>query len=352
MIASCKKKENKNPGMISGKLSNAANTSIYLARFDEKGEYLLDSTKTDDEGNFKMDNKAVEKDYYVLRTDPKNIIFLLIKAGESVEVTGDAKNVENTVTIKGSEDSQLIRELKKYDKNLSDSLFVIYTGYRDHRPELKDSMGVVMQRYFADRMEKYAKDFITKHPKSLVSLSAVMYLNQEQDLQVYDHLLTSIKSEYPDNKYVSAFEVVVNNLKKLPVGSKAPDINLTNSEGKQISLSSFKGKVVLIDFWASWCQPCRKENPHVVEIYRKYKNKNFEILGVSLDENQADWKAAIRKDRLAWPQVSDLKKWESGVVKSYQVEAIPFSVLVDKEGKIIAKGLTGNQLEEKLIEIL
>jgi thiol-disulfide isomerase/thioredoxin len=108
----------------------------------------------------------------------------------------------------------------------------------------------------------------------------------------------------------------------------------------------------LIDFWASWCGPCRKENPHITEMYRKFKDKNFEIFGVSLDDNLGAWREAIKKDHLTWPQVSELRKWDSGVVKNYQIEAIPFSVLIDKEGKIIAKGLSSDEIEEKLLELL
>ena len=349
---SCNRKPEKQQGTITGKLSNASAITVYLERFDDKGEYVLDSSRTDKEGNFKLKNVAAEKDYYVLRTDPSNLVFLLLEKGDNIIVNGDAKQLEGSYSVSGSEDSELIKALKKYDSHLSDSLNTIYSGLRDTMPDKKDSAGAELQKYYSATMETFAKDFILKHSNSLVALSASKYLDQQKDMQVYEDLLASLAKIYPESKYVKDFESMVGDLKKLPVASMAPEIKMNTPEGKSLTLSSFKGKVVLIDFWASWCGPCRKENPHVVEMYRKFKNKNFEIFGVSLDKNLNEWKDAVRKDGIKWPQVSDLKMWDSEVVKTYLIEAIPYTVLIDKEGKIIAKGLTGTELEQKLIEVL
>ena len=133
---------------------------------------------------------------------------------------------------------------------------------------------------------------------------------------------------------------------------QAPDLLMNDVNGKQISISSFKGKYLLVDFWASWCGPCRQENPNVVAAYNKFKGKNFEILGVSLDKNEAAWKKAIVNDKLIWPQMSDLKEWQSVAVSTYQFNGIPFNVLIDPQGKIIASSLKGEILEQKLAEVL
>jgi peroxiredoxin len=138
------------------------------------------------------------------------------------------------------------------------------------------------------------------------------------------------------------------------VGKQAPEFALPDVNGKEIKLSSFRGKYLLIDFWASWCKPCRIENPNVVKAYGKYRNKNFEILGVSLDRpgGKDEWIKAIKHDNLSWPQVSDLSFWDSPVVPLYGVEGIPFNVLLDPQGKVISQGLHGEQLEAKLSEVL
>jgi peroxiredoxin len=136
------------------------------------------------------------------------------------------------------------------------------------------------------------------------------------------------------------------------IGDIAPDIFLPNPQGKMISLSSLKGKYVLIDFWASWCAPCRQENPNVVRMYQTYKDKGFEIYGVSLDQDKDAWIDAIQRDGLTWAQVSDLNGWRAAPAQTFGVRAIPATVLLDKEGKIIARDLRGEELEQKLKEVI
>ena len=136
------------------------------------------------------------------------------------------------------------------------------------------------------------------------------------------------------------------------VGKQAPEITLPDTEGNTVKLSSYRGKYVLVDFWASWCGPCRQENPNVVEAFKKYSNKNFTILGVSLDLKKAAWEKAIVADNLNWTHVSDLKQWSSIVVPLYGIEGIPFNVLINPEGKVIAENLRGEALDQKLSEVL
>jgi peroxiredoxin len=140
-------------------------------------------------------------------------------------------------------------------------------------------------------------------------------------------------------------------INRIGIGAQAPEIELPNPDGDTTSLSSLKGKYVLVDFWASWCHPCRVENPHLVNVYEKYHSQGFEIFQVSLDKKKSAWVEAIEKDRLDWIHVSDLKYWNSAPAKLYQVQSIPANFLVDKQGKIIAKNLRGEQLEAELSKI-
>jgi peroxiredoxin len=144
---------------------------------------------------------------------------------------------------------------------------------------------------------------------------------------------------------------MVENMKKLAIGSPAPEIALPDPDGNVVPLSSLRGKYVLVDFWAKWCGPCRRENPNIVRAYNKYKDKGFTVYGVSLDRTREDWLQGIREDGLTWTHVSDLKFWQSEAARTYNINAIPFSLLLDPNGIIIAKNLRGEALEKKLSEV-
>ena len=160
-------------------------------------------------------------------------------------------------------------------------------------------------------------------------------------------------AEFPDDPKSTHFQAQVNQLGNALIGSKAPELELESPSGKKLKLSSLKGKVVLIDFWASWCGPCRRENPAVVKMYGEYKNKGFEIFSVSLDKDKAKWEEAIKADQLSWDNhVSDLQGWQSPAAKLYGVTAIPKTFLLGKDGTIIAKDLRGEALEKKIGEVL
>jgi peroxiredoxin len=178
-------------------------------------------------------------------------------------------------------------------------------------------------------------------------------LNPEEEYVFLDSLSQSFEKQMPESKYVKEFKTKLAQYKNVvTVGQAAPEISLNNPEGKAVSLSSLRGKYVLIDFWASWCGPCRQENPNVVRMYNKFKGKNFEIFGVSLDKSKEKWLEAIQKDALSWVHVSDLQYWQSAGAQAYGVQSIPATFLIDPTGKVIAKNLRGQALETKLTEIL
>src|SRR6185436_13640418 len=171
-------------------------------------------------------------------------------------------------------------------------------------------------------------------------------------IDVYVTVADKATKAWPNSNHVKDFAGMVTKSKAISIGSVAPEIALPNPEGQIVKLSSLRGKYVLIDFWAKWCGPCRRENPNVVRAYHKFKSKGFEIYSVSLDRSKADWVQAIKEDGLEWTHVSDLKYFDCAAAKEYNVNAIPFSILLDKDGKILAKNLRGPALDQKLTEVL
>ncbi len=214
------------------------------------------------------------------------------------------------------------------------------------------------EKYDAIRKEEKASllAFVKANTASPVALDALQQYagSMPDDVKEIEGLLHSFAAPVQNSVGGKAFAKTINGWKNTAIGAQAPEFAQNDTEGKPVKLTDFRGKYVLIDFWASWCGPCRAENPHVVKAYEKYKSKNFEILGVSLDEptGRAAWLKAIEDDKLTWTQVSDLKFWDNEAAKLYGVRGIPQNFLLDPKGKIIARNLRGDALEAKLAEVL
>jgi peroxiredoxin len=215
-------------------------------------------------------------------------------------------------------------------------------------------------------VNKYSLDFLkTANDPTLIGFilnwASLGFTQQQFEQNLYNY-----QKKYPDNEVLADMKKKYDLQKALAqqetqqqqsmasswIGKQAPELDLPDVTGKTVPLASFKGKYLLVDFWASWCGPCRAENPNVVKAYGEFKNKNFAILGVSLDKDKQSWQQAVKEDRLEWAQVSDLKEWNSKAVGIYQFQGIPFNVLIDPDGKVISQELRGPALEDKLKQVL
>jgi thiol-disulfide isomerase/thioredoxin len=347
---------------LKGKLENSHGEAIYLQQLLPTGIKDLDTATIDDKGEFIVTAPITELGFYRLKITDKNYATFIFNADEKVKITGDATNIGTTYTVEGSADSKLFWEINKasiknYGKRDSlQKLFQNFASSVQMDSVRLDSMSNALEKPFTALIAEhnnYLKDFIEKHATSMASLAAIQQLTPEEFPDTYKKLDAEIYKKYPNSAYIKAFHESVAKQNQLAVGTPAPEISMNTPEGKPLPLSSLKGKFVLVDFWASWCGPCRMENPNLVNAYKKYVAKGFDIYSVSLDKDADKWKQAIQKDGLIWKNhVSDLKYWQSPVVQLYNFNSIPTNVLIDKKGNIIAKNLRGEELEKKLAEIL
>jgi len=346
---------------LSGTLSNTAGgETIYLEELSPVGKALLDSATLDDKGNFAFTHTAPSAGFYRVKVNEANFAMLVLDSTQKIKLAADIKDLGNTYKVEGSPDTKVFldfNELGKVIQVRSDSLqraFQAAMGVIKMDSLKVDSLNNVFEPVYMNMMlghQESVADIVSKNSSSLASLAGIQQLDPDKYLDVYKKVYADLSAKFPGSKYLDKLRQDIDSYSKVAGGNAAPDFTFNTPEGKPLALSSFRGKVVLVDFWASWCGPCRKENPNVVRLYKKYHDKGFEVLGVSLDESKEKWIAAIKKDGLIWNHVSDLKGWSSQACALYGIEAIPFTILLDKEGKIIAKSLRGRALEDKLEEL-
>jgi thiol-disulfide isomerase/thioredoxin len=346
---------------LKGTLSNAAgNEMLYLEELAPSGKRVLDSTQVDAKGNFAFTHSSPTPGFYRVKVNEANFAMLVLDSTQKVTLTADIKDMGNTYKAEGSADTKIFLDMNELGKDIqmrTDSLqraFQASMGVIQMDSTKVDSLNRVFEPIYMRMVEEHQRrisEVVAKNTSSLAALAGIQQLDPEKYMEIYKRVYDDLSGKMPGSKYLDRLKQEIDSYSKLMSGTVAPDFTFPTPEGKPLALSSFKGKIVLVDFWASWCGPCRKENPNVVRMYNKYHKKGFEILGVSLDEDKERWVAAIKKDGLVWPHVSDLKGWQSEACRLYGIDAIPFTILLDKEGKIIAKSLRGAALEQKLEEL-
>lgn len=342
------------PVHITGQFKNLIAGKVNLVYSGQDANSLCQSVIAND-GSFSLDCSIQQTDIYKIQFEQGMYITLILQPGDEINLSANVADLVNTLNITGSDQSANIyiieKQLRQFKTKL-DSVNNIYSQRVKSNPA-DPELNVLISKYheMEQQQSSFLISFITQNNGSLACLFFIDKLPIEENFEVYKNLDENLYKKYPDNSFVQSFHTRVQNAAKLAAGAVAPEISLPDPDGKIVNLSSLRGKIVLVDFWASWCGPCRRENPNMVKIYNAYNSKGFEIFGVSLDKTKEAWTKGIADDKLIWTHVSDLKFWQSEAAKAYNVTAVPYTVLLDREGKIIAKGLRGQELEKKLEEL-
>lgn len=375
-LVSCKDQPSQKEFEVNGTIGNNTAKMIYLEQIPvaTMQPVTVDSAIIGKDGKFLLKTEANEATVYNLRLD-RGVYPIASVINDTSKVTVNATlSKENSLfaenyEVKGSRASQKMKDFMYAFNGMLQAIFY-NSRHADslQKSEAADSILAILQderTKIASNLKNLTLESIGSSGNPALTMFELGYYqstanNPAFQLEAFNNdevskIVDEVAGKFPSHKGVELVKKSLDEQMQKPggwVGQPAPEISLPDINGKEIKLSSFRGKYVLVDFWASWCGPCRQENPNVVMAFNKLKNKNFTVFGVSLDEEKDAWVNAIQKDGLTWTQVSDLKYWNSIAVSLYHIDGIPYNVLVDPKGMIIAENLRGSRLETKLEEVL
>lgn len=358
-LAACNTKKEGKTFVVNGTVKNSTASMVYLQESPAgTAPVIIDSARLGKDGSFELEATGKEESIYSLKLNGGDYPFaVLINDSRKITVNADLMNASDPYTVSGSKASQGMID---YDKTTMVRAKEIYNLSRQIDSLQKSgAMDSVISGPFGAyerntaELKSYTSEFIQNASSPVLALYALgnyQRLSQQLGLQGYSNLeanelITQTADRFPQHAALA-------DLKKTIKPKQAPEFSQPDTSGKAVALSSFKGKYVLVDFWASWCRPCREENPNVVNAFNQYKDKNFTILGVSLDKSREAWLQAIKADGLTWTHVSDLQYWNNAAAALYDVRSIPYNVLLDPNGNIIGENLRGSELEKVLGKVL
>lgn len=334
-------------------IDNAPAGKVFLEKINGQNFVTKQTLDIENNSEFSFEGDLEGDDFYRVRFYDGKFFFLVLSP-KTIKVSADANDVFSTLKFEGSNDSQIFNDFVLENSKRTTKLQQMQAEYQQRMMAGDQTAQVEFQEKYNEIVienNQFLKDIIDNNLSSIIAPYLALSLDVEEHYAYLKDVSARI-SENQSNVYANNLSTMIGSVKALAIGEPAPEIELPDPNGNTLKLSDYKGKIVLIDFWASWCRPCRAENPNVVKMYSKYKNKDFEIFGVSLDKSKDAWVKAIENDGITWPQVSDLQFWNCAAAKTYQVKGIPQTYLIDKEGKILAKNLRGTALESKLAEVL
>ncbi|MDX1445008.1 TlpA disulfide reductase family protein [Lishizhenia sp.] len=342
---------------LSGTIFNLPNDTLYISQLMGRQYHDYDKAVADKNGNFSFSTDLPNPDYYVLRLGNHSHLNIIFRENDSIQVYGDGKNILFFSNIIGSPESTDMNDfLRTYEvfKRDKDSATMLMRQFPNQQKAITQQFQQKYLRFTAERSR-----FTSNHRKSPALIAVINTYAIPNEYKEYEAVAKDLLEGFPESNVVQSIRQQMAQHKAkyessqlLASGKPAPEIAMPDANGDTLRLSDLKGNVVLIDFWASWCGPCRRENPNVVKLYEKYHDAGFEVFSVSLDGRKENWLAAIDADNLKWDShVSELNKWNCSARADYGFSGIPFTVLVDKEGNIISTNLRGVALESALSSI-
>ena len=381
----CSCKQQKNDISISGRIKNSATKSLFL----QIGEHK-DTIKVDNEGHFEYHFKIGNPEFVrIIVPQSEKKLLLLVDTLEQINLSFDANNPDSSSIIEGSKGTSQLHDIQNnYFETLQKMQAINQQFEKDKKIATEVTFDAIRQKAIdslkaaIDSEIAYLTRFIKNNPYSLASITALyqsfdtqtgrpLLLDIPNGLHYFEMVDSTLSAQYPKSNTVQKFHQAITALKlsetkqntydartkaerpMLKIGDIAPDFEIVTIDKKKCKLSDYRGKVILLDFWASWCPPCRALNPKLVEVYSAYRLKGFDIFQVSLDKSNSDLQSAIKQDALTWKtQTCDLKSWDSPVAQLYIVNEIPQNFLIDKKGIIVAINCNGNTLNKTLKKIL
>lgn len=322
---------------IKGKINNYSGSDSLNVKIYSQPSPIETKVSVSKKGEFSYKYIATKTSFCYLYFSENNTITLVLSPNEDVAVTADYRNLQGTYSVKGSQQSIDLQ------KNMA--------GIMNHLNSIQN-LRTVFEAKIDSVNRKITQDIATaikQNPSNYGNLSLINSLTIDEFPDVYRLLDSALTATYPDDFIVTSFHNDIQKQMVLRVGSKIDEISLPNQKLETINLSSLRGKVVLVDFWASWCRPCRMEIPNFKKLYETYNNDGFEIYSISVDDDANAWIKALTQEQMPWANVRDVTKQYSN---AYNVSAIPFTILLDAEGKIVAKGLRGAELNEQISSLL